>query len=210
MRGDGALRPAPGDRTLRRQRGALRPVAGAPAPGRTDPRAARRDRAGGGACAGPCRAGFGLAAAGRAGRDGGDGRTARRRLEVEWRQAARALRRRRAAAAGHGARRRGNGGVPGRGRQRRPAARGRAGAGRPPLRRYRAHGLPGRCRARLGLAGEALEQAADAARVALCAEALGAMQALLEATRDHVSARRQFGQPLGRFQAVQHRLVDML
>jgi acyl-CoA dehydrogenase len=64
--------------------------------------------------------------------------------------------------------------------------------------------------ARLGPAGEALEWAADAARVALCAEALGAMQALLDATRDHVAERRQFGQPLGRFQAVQHRLVDML
>ncbi|WP_242663391.1 acyl-CoA dehydrogenase family protein [Achromobacter denitrificans] len=96
-------------------------------------------------------------------------------------------------------------------------------AGNAGLRREGAPGLDGRpyadivltdCQvdaaARLGLAGEALEQAADAARVALCAEALGAMQALLEATRDHVSARRQFGQPLGRFQAVQHRLVDML
>nr|WP_255352931.1 acyl-CoA dehydrogenase family protein [Achromobacter sp. RTa] len=64
--------------------------------------------------------------------------------------------------------------------------------------------------ARLGPAGAALEQAADATRIALCAEALGAMQALLDATREHVAARRQFGQPLGRFQAVQHRLVDML
>jgi acyl-CoA dehydrogenase len=96
-------------------------------------------------------------------------------------------------------------------------------AGTAGLERHGAPGLDGRpyadivlkgCRvdadARLGLAGEALEQAADATRVALCAEALGAMQALLDATRDHVAARRQFGQPLGRFQAVQHRLVDML
>lgn len=96
-------------------------------------------------------------------------------------------------------------------------------AGAAGLERHGAPGLDGRpyadivlkdCRvdgdARLGLAGEALEQAADATRVALCAEALGAMQALLDATRDHVAARRQFGQPLGRFQAVQHRLVDML
>ncbi|MGY6271307.1 acyl-CoA dehydrogenase family protein [Achromobacter denitrificans] len=96
-------------------------------------------------------------------------------------------------------------------------------AGAPGLERRGAPGLDGRpyadialndCRvdagAYLGPAGEALEQAADAARVALCAEALGAMQALLDATRDHVSGRRQFGQPLARFQAVQHRLVDML
>lgn len=96
-------------------------------------------------------------------------------------------------------------------------------AGNPGLRREGRPGLDGRpyadivltnchvdATARLGSAGEALETAADAARVALCAEALGCMQALLDATRDHVSARRQFGQPLVRFQAVQHRLVDML
>nr|WP_258128612.1 acyl-CoA dehydrogenase family protein [Achromobacter anxifer] len=96
-------------------------------------------------------------------------------------------------------------------------------AGAPGLERQGAPGLDGRpyadvrlrdCRvdagARLGLAAAALEPAADAVRVALCAEALGAMQALLNATRDHVAERRQFGQPLGRFQAVQHRLADML
>ncbi|HEY9274079.1 MAG TPA: acyl-CoA dehydrogenase family protein [Achromobacter sp.] len=93
----------------------------------------------------------------------------------------------------------------------------------PGLERRGAPGLDGRpyadirlkdCRvdsaAWLGLAGDALEFAADATRVALCAEALGAMQALLNATRDHVAERRQFGQPVGRFQAVQHRLADML
>ncbi|MFD4838690.1 acyl-CoA dehydrogenase family protein [Achromobacter sp. NPDC058515] len=93
----------------------------------------------------------------------------------------------------------------------------------PGLTREGALGLDGRihadvalagCRvpgaARLGEAGAALEHAADITRVALCAEALGIMQALLEATRDHVAARRQFGQALGGFQALQHRLVDML
>ncbi|MNQ12802.1 Acyl-CoA dehydrogenase [compost metagenome] len=64
--------------------------------------------------------------------------------------------------------------------------------------------------ARLGEAGAALAQAADMTRVGLCAEALGIMQALLDATRDHVAARRQFGQALSGFQAVQHRLADML
>ncbi|MGE8681053.1 MAG: acyl-CoA dehydrogenase family protein, partial [Achromobacter marplatensis] len=64
--------------------------------------------------------------------------------------------------------------------------------------------------ARLGVAGAALEQAADTTRIALCAEALGAMQALLDATRDYADARRQFGRALSGFQAVQHRLVDML
>jgi len=93
----------------------------------------------------------------------------------------------------------------------------------PGVERQGAPGLDGRpyadillkdCRvddaARLGLADDALAFAADATRVALCAEALGAMQALLNATRDHVAERRQFGQSIGRFQAVQHRLVDML
>lgn len=64
--------------------------------------------------------------------------------------------------------------------------------------------------ARLGVAGAALEQAADTTRIALCAEALGAMQALLDATRDYADARRQFGRALSGFQAVQHRQVDML
>ncbi|CAB3635556.1 Crotonobetainyl-CoA reductase [Achromobacter pestifer] len=64
--------------------------------------------------------------------------------------------------------------------------------------------------ARLGEVGNALEQAADTTRIALCAEALGAMQALLDATREHTDARRQFGRALSGFQAVQHRLVDML
>jgi acyl-CoA dehydrogenase len=64
--------------------------------------------------------------------------------------------------------------------------------------------------ARLGEAGEALERAADMTRVALCAEALGAMQALLDATRDYAAMRHQFGQALAGFQAVQHRLADMV
>ena len=36
------------------------------------------------------------------------------------------------------------------------------------------------------------------------------MQALVEATVDYVRVRQQFGQPIGRFQALQHRIADML
>ncbi|OZI33180.1 hypothetical protein CEG14_20270 [Bordetella genomosp. 1] len=62
----------------------------------------------------------------------------------------------------------------------------------------------------LGLAGQALAHAADLARIGLCAEAVGSMQALLDSTRGYLETRKQFGKPLIAFQALQHRLVDML
>lgn len=45
---------------------------------------------------------------------------------------------------------------------------------------------------------------------ALCAEALGAMQALHDQTLEYLKMRQQFGRPIGQFQALQHRQVDML
>lgn len=67
--------------------------------------------------------------------------------------------------------------------------------------------------ARIGAAGSALpaiEQALDLTLAAVCAEAVGVMAATVEATVDYLKTRRQFGQPIGRFQALQHRAVDML
>jgi alkylation response protein AidB-like acyl-CoA dehydrogenase len=49
----------------------------------------------------------------------------------------------------------------------------------------------------------------DEALVALSAEAVGAMHALIDATRDYLKTRKQFGVPIGSFQVLQHRLVDM-
>jgi alkylation response protein AidB-like acyl-CoA dehydrogenase len=66
--------------------------------------------------------------------------------------------------------------------------------------------------ARLGLPGvalTALERAVDGALAALCAEAVGAIEALNESTLQHLNTRKQFGQPIGRFQVLQHRMADM-
>jgi alkylation response protein AidB-like acyl-CoA dehydrogenase len=54
-----------------------------------------------------------------------------------------------------------------------------------------------------------LENGIDRALAALCAEALGVIGLLNEATLAHLKSRRQFGVPIGTFQALQHRMADM-
>lgn len=56
----------------------------------------------------------------------------------------------------------------------------------------------------------AIDRAIDHGLVALCGEALGAMDAALWKTRDYLKVRKQFGTPIGNFQALQHRMADML
>ena len=45
-------------------------------------------------------------------------------------------------------------------------------------------------------------------RVALAAEAAGLMQAAIDSTVEHLSVRKQFGRPLGTFQALRHRMAE--
>ncbi|HEX4253038.1 MAG TPA: acyl-CoA dehydrogenase family protein [Pseudonocardia sp.] len=70
--------------------------------------------------------------------------------------------------------------------------------------------LPGD--ALLGAEGGAwplVEQVVDEATAAVCAEAVGCMRKVLADTVEYTKQRKQFGQPLSRFQALQHRMVDM-
>lgn len=56
----------------------------------------------------------------------------------------------------------------------------------------------------------ALERIADYATFLLCAEAIGAIDALTAATVEYTKTRQQFGVPIARFQALQHRMAEML
>lgn len=61
-----------------------------------------------------------------------------------------------------------------------------------------------------GQAGDAIEAAHAVALSAICAEAVGIMKALNAATLDFTRSRKQFGQPIAKFQVLQHRMADML
>ncbi len=54
-----------------------------------------------------------------------------------------------------------------------------------------------------------IERAVSETIAALCAEAVGAMSEALAMTVDYLKARKQFGVPIGSFQALQHRAADM-
>ncbi len=60
-----------------------------------------------------------------------------------------------------------------------------------------------------GAAFPVLERAVDVGLAALAAEAVGAMDRLFELTVEYLNTRRQFGVPIGTFQALRHRVADM-
>ena len=64
-------------------------------------------------------------------------------------------------------------------------------------------GVPGRA---FGI----IERAVDSAIAALCAEALGIVTALNQATLNYLKTRKQFGVAIGAFQALQHRMAEMI
>ena len=64
----------------------------------------------------------------------------------------------------------------------------------------------------LGEVGEGLsllEVGINNGILAVCAEAVGAMEVLYKTTVEYCKTREQFGQPIGKFQVLQHRMVDM-
>jgi len=60
-----------------------------------------------------------------------------------------------------------------------------------------------------GGAYEAIEAVTARGIAALCAEAVGVIEVACDITLDYLKTRKQFGRPIGSFQALQHRMVEM-
>ncbi|MBX3273211.1 MAG: acyl-CoA dehydrogenase family protein [Sandaracinaceae bacterium] len=75
--------------------------------------------------------------------------------------------------------------------------------------RVRLEGAEARLLGEPGAAGAALSRVLDDAAAAACAEGVGVATAVLWMTVEYLKTRKQFGVPIGVFQALQHRAVDM-
>ena len=71
-------------------------------------------------------------------------------------------------------------------------------------------GTPAELLAKGGAALRAIEESLDVAATGLAAEMAGGMQRLVDLTVEYAKTRKQFGRPIGSFQAVQHQCADML
>jgi alkylation response protein AidB-like acyl-CoA dehydrogenase len=71
-------------------------------------------------------------------------------------------------------------------------------------------GTPGELLGAEGKALPVIEQVVDFATALVCAEAVGAMKFSCDTTLEYLKTRKQFGVPIGTFQALQHRMVDMV
>src|SRR5512134_3316457 len=81
-----------------------------------------------------------------------------------------------------------------------------------PLAQLRFDGVrvePDRVLGTPGAGARALGRALERATVAAALECVGTCQSLMERTVEHAKSRRQFDQPIGAFQAVQHKCADM-
>jgi alkylation response protein AidB-like acyl-CoA dehydrogenase len=72
------------------------------------------------------------------------------------------------------------------------------------------HHASGELIAKGDAARQALDRALDIATVTICAEMTGVMQRTLEIAVEYAKTRKQFGKPIGQYQAVQHQCADML
>jgi alkylation response protein AidB-like acyl-CoA dehydrogenase len=61
-----------------------------------------------------------------------------------------------------------------------------------------------------GTAADTIEYLTDLGALFVAAEAIGAIERINELTLEYLRTREQFGRPIGRFQALQHRMVDMV
>jgi len=72
------------------------------------------------------------------------------------------------------------------------------------------HNTPAQLLGAQGAAYPLIDAAAARATLAVCAEALGVMERIKDMTIDYMRTRKQFGSVLGKFQALQHRVAQML
>src|SRR5690606_39301921 len=79
-----------------------------------------------------------------------------------------------------------------------------------PQAAVRLSGAPARLVAEPGTAERVITRALQVGAALLAVEQVGAAQHLLDLSVDYAKSRLQFGRPIGSFQAVKHRLADML